>query len=38
MRRILITFLGRNRKQGEFYEPTAYDFGAGHVIDAAYMG
>lgn len=38
MRRILITFLGRVRKQGDFYEPAAYDFGAGSVIEATYMG
>lgn len=37
-RSILVTFLGRARKKGDFYEPAEYDFGGGSVIPAAYMG
>jgi CRISPR-associated Csx2 family protein len=37
-RSILVTFLGRARKKGDFYEPAEYDFGGGSVFAAAYMG
>jgi CRISPR-associated Csx2 family protein len=39
MRRVLITFLGKVQKPGEFYQQARYDFGNGAPIEeAAYMG
>lgn len=36
MARILVTFLGRSSRRGDFYQPAAYDFGES-VVEATFM-